>query len=740
MSNQLAELAGKPSDDVLADLSSALTTPFTPTPSAVRVNVLWFISLVLSVSVALGATMVKQWTTTYTHNIEREVVNEMQARMAIFYRNGLDRWHVGLISDGLPTLLHISVFFFFAGLIDFMSQIHTVVMACIASCVAIFGAAYLVFTILPVLFSDCVFGTPLTAPSRLVLYMVPIVNQRLCWWLYAVRRIVLDHPHAAAILERSLPRGFPSPKESIIASEYCWKLAMRGYKMIISREQGDHTDEWRAPHPANNLSDEECWGVIGPANDLFIRAFDEAHAEATGTPDHSISHDSALVAKAICSYEPGVCDRDLPEDITGASASRIKQSRQEISEKFIERLYSPNEPLSPSLYHSAKIVAHHCLPRSHDDDDYFLMSSWCLLVMAFDPSNHTQKFFDLCQKLVAPRCRQWPHSRDEDTPPTPRLFLAAHILLLQCCITRSRGRRHDEFVSIESPVTVETWLCRLLICITERLSTAARLCTDTEQTSLTDDATAEQIVHGILNCAFLTVGARFEVWEILRNHWKPSRINTWAIARALDNLITDGHSGAQLQEEKDTMVHYLMEHDIPDSGAEPGPIVLPRSRITIHEPPRGVFSQATFFPPPNPLPVDFTHAASEHSNPAVLNHALTPPDFMRNNEAIPCPTIESPSAPSAERLIVAVDHSPRAAPIPTDSLHSDAAAASAQGANTLEHSPTALEIDAPASREVGESSATIVDMGLLDAEPSSSAAFSAADRPGVLSGDPEDVV
>lgn len=44
---------------------------FTPTPSAVRVNVFWFLSLSFGLACALAATLVEQWARNYIQCIDR---------------------------------------------------------------------------------------------------------------------------------------------------------------------------------------------------------------------------------------------------------------------------------------------------------------------------------------------------------------------------------------------------------------------------------------------------------------------------------------------------------------------------------------------------------------------------------------------------------------------------------------------------------------------------------------------
>ncbi|KAI9447584.1 hypothetical protein H4582DRAFT_1867328, partial [Lactarius indigo] len=55
--------------------------PFKPTASAVRVNVLWFLSLILSLSCALSATLMQQWARRYQELAQRRGATHRRGRM-----------------------------------------------------------------------------------------------------------------------------------------------------------------------------------------------------------------------------------------------------------------------------------------------------------------------------------------------------------------------------------------------------------------------------------------------------------------------------------------------------------------------------------------------------------------------------------------------------------------------------------------------------------------------------------
>src|SRR6266702_7731734 len=99
--------------------------PFRPTASAVRVNVLWFLSLILSLDCALSATLTQQWARRYQELAQRRGAFHKRGRMRAYIFDGINRFGMARVVATMPTLLHISVFLFFAGLVEFLFPIYT---------------------------------------------------------------------------------------------------------------------------------------------------------------------------------------------------------------------------------------------------------------------------------------------------------------------------------------------------------------------------------------------------------------------------------------------------------------------------------------------------------------------------------------------------------------------------------------------------------------------------------------
>ena len=151
---------------VTLETSQNLTAPsnasFKPTTSAVRVNILWFLSLVLSLTSALSATLVQQWARRYLEFVQRRGAPHKRARIRAYVFDGVQGTNMYRAVEAVPLLLHISVFLFLAGLVDFLFPINDTVAFYILGYIAAFIFVYAILTVLPNLILNCPYRTPLT--------------------------------------------------------------------------------------------------------------------------------------------------------------------------------------------------------------------------------------------------------------------------------------------------------------------------------------------------------------------------------------------------------------------------------------------------------------------------------------------------------------------------------------------------------------------------------------------------
>ncbi|KAK0433022.1 hypothetical protein EV421DRAFT_1449474 [Armillaria borealis] len=135
-------------------------TTFIPAINDVWVNGLWFTSLALSLTTALAAVLVKQWLHHYTSlpsGTPRERSHVRQYRYA-----GFQRWNVPMIAGLLPVLMHVSLALFFAGLSVFLYPLRVSLSWIVGAIAALAYTVYLIAIVLPILFLQCPYRTPLS--------------------------------------------------------------------------------------------------------------------------------------------------------------------------------------------------------------------------------------------------------------------------------------------------------------------------------------------------------------------------------------------------------------------------------------------------------------------------------------------------------------------------------------------------------------------------------------------------
>ncbi|KAJ7823688.1 hypothetical protein B0H14DRAFT_3469864 [Mycena olivaceomarginata] len=140
----------------------SITAPFTPTPASFACNTLWFLSLGLSLSCALMATLVEQWSREFIQRTERLESPVIRARIFSYLYFGLQRFGMHKIVDFIPLLLHMSLLLFLAGLVPFLHLINPLLAVLPAALLVVITMAYMYLTVLPIISSDSPYRTPLS--------------------------------------------------------------------------------------------------------------------------------------------------------------------------------------------------------------------------------------------------------------------------------------------------------------------------------------------------------------------------------------------------------------------------------------------------------------------------------------------------------------------------------------------------------------------------------------------------
>ena len=99
--------------------------------------------------------------------------------MRAFFANGVGKMHVPLAVEGLPTLLHVSLFLFFGGLAIFLFNIDREVFSYVIWWIGLFWIVYGFITLLPIIRHDSPYNSPLSAPAWLLYASIRHVTFRI---------------------------------------------------------------------------------------------------------------------------------------------------------------------------------------------------------------------------------------------------------------------------------------------------------------------------------------------------------------------------------------------------------------------------------------------------------------------------------------------------------------------------------------------------------------------------------
>lgn len=155
-------LASENGSQITVPTTLPVLPTFSPPASAVWVNSLWFLSLVISLTCALFAILLQQWARLYltTYHTRHTLLKE--ARIREFLAEGIDKFRLPFVAEALRALHHISFFLFLAGLAVLLFNTHLTVFAFVAGWIGLVTGAYMFFTQVPVFWTNAPYSTPLS--------------------------------------------------------------------------------------------------------------------------------------------------------------------------------------------------------------------------------------------------------------------------------------------------------------------------------------------------------------------------------------------------------------------------------------------------------------------------------------------------------------------------------------------------------------------------------------------------
>ena len=178
-----------------------------PPASAVWVNSLWFLSLIISLFCSLLATLQQRWARRYLQLTQPHVTIHERARIRSYFAEGVTRFRVSVAVEAIPALLHISVFLFLAGLVVSLFTIHHTVAYVVLAATAICSVVYAAITVMPAICHDSPYTSPFSAPTwyiprKTALAVVNTVVRIMdflgkysskCWTMSSLREKVLSY-------------------------------------------------------------------------------------------------------------------------------------------------------------------------------------------------------------------------------------------------------------------------------------------------------------------------------------------------------------------------------------------------------------------------------------------------------------------------------------------------------------------------------------------------------------------
>ncbi len=156
-------------------------------------NALWFLSLVISLTCALLATLLQQWARRYLKVTQSRYSPHKRARIRAFFAEGVDKFLLPWAVETLPALLHISLFLFFAGLVVFLCNVDITIFKLVLSWVSVCTALYGCITFMPIFRHDSPYYTSLSSSVWLIVFGIAYVGSQVRLWFYwsvRLRRLV----------------------------------------------------------------------------------------------------------------------------------------------------------------------------------------------------------------------------------------------------------------------------------------------------------------------------------------------------------------------------------------------------------------------------------------------------------------------------------------------------------------------------------------------------------------------
>ena len=171
--------------------SSAPVQQFAFYPNhTVYVNSLWILSLAMALTCALQATMLHQWAGRYLDITQPSRCSpHKRARIRAFFFDGVDKSHLLTVAEALPTLLHLSLFHFFAGLLIYLYDADWTVCNILILWFGLSAAMYTYITFMPIIRPNSPYYTPISS----LISVIQATISRLVFHIFRLITFLIPH-------------------------------------------------------------------------------------------------------------------------------------------------------------------------------------------------------------------------------------------------------------------------------------------------------------------------------------------------------------------------------------------------------------------------------------------------------------------------------------------------------------------------------------------------------------------
>jgi hypothetical protein len=107
---------------------------------------------------------------------DRQYAPRIRARIRTVFAHGVENFRLAAAVEVLPALLHASFLLFYAGVIDFLLNINHAVAYVLLAWVVVGLLIYFILTIMPLLYPDSPYQTPLTSVCWFVMEATPLLR------------------------------------------------------------------------------------------------------------------------------------------------------------------------------------------------------------------------------------------------------------------------------------------------------------------------------------------------------------------------------------------------------------------------------------------------------------------------------------------------------------------------------------------------------------------------------------